>query len=177
MPYRIDAWVCARALAILLVTTTASAQITARDLQVAARALSFLQKPLSGEVSVGIVYVRNNPQSLAEGENLQRLLLPGLKVGNITLRPTLVELDEAPRASVGVFFLTAGVGAEAERLASISRARQLPCFTTDLSQVAAGRCAVGIRSEPKVEIVVNHAAAAASGATFSTVFRMMITEV
>jgi hypothetical protein len=161
---------------LLLVVRTALADVTAQDLQIAARALSFLQKPLSGEVAVGIVYVRGNPQSLEEAESLQRMLNEGLKVGNITLKSTLVSLEQAPRASVGLFFLTTGLGAEAQSLAVISHAKHLPCLTTDLSQVAAGRCAVGVRSQPKIEIVVNRMAATASATTFSTVFRMMITE-
>lgn len=160
----------------LLLARAALADVTAQDLQIAARALSFLQRPLSGEVAVGIVYLRNNPKSLEEAEGLQRMLNEGLKVGNITLKSTLVSLEEAPRASVGLFFLTTGLGVEAQSLADVSHAKHLPCFTTDLSQVAAARCAVGVRSQPKIEIVVNRVAAKASGTTFSTVFRMMITE-
>jgi len=159
-----------------LATPAAVAEVTAQDLQIAARALSFLHKPLNGEVAVGIVYVRGNPQSLKEAESLQRMLNEGLKVGNITLRSSLVSLAETPHASVRLFFLTTGLGADANSLADVSRAKHLPCFTTDLSQVAAGRCAVGVRSQPKIEIVVNRVAATASGTTFSTVFRMMITE-
>ena len=163
-------------LCLLLAARAALADVTAQDLQIAARALSFLQKPPSGDVAMGIVYVPGNPQSRAEAESLQRMLNEGLKVGNITLKSTLISLDEVPRASVGLFFLTTGLGAGAQTLADISHAKHLPCLTTDLSQVAAGRCAVGVRSKPKIEIVVNRVAAAASGATFSTVFRMMITE-
>jgi hypothetical protein len=162
---------------LLLGARAALADVTAQDLQIAARALSFLQKPLSGEVAVGIVYARGNPQSLEEAEALQRMLSEGLKVGSITLKSTLISLEDAPRASVGLFFLTTGLGADAQSLADITHARHLPCLTTDLSQVAAGRCAVGVRSKPKIEIVVNRVAATASDTAFSTVFRMMITEI
>jgi hypothetical protein len=161
---------------LVLAARAAFADVSEQDLQIAARALSFLQKPLNGEVAMGIVYVRGNPQSQAEAESLQRMLNEGLKVGNITLKSTLVSLEEAPRASVGFFFLTTGLGAGAQSLADISQARHIPCFTTDLSQVTAGRCAVGVRSRPKIEIVVNRTAATASDTQFSTVFRMMITE-
>jgi len=50
------------------------------------------------------------------------------------------------------------------------------CLTTDLAQVRGGACAIGIRSGPRVEILVNHAAAESSGVSFSTAFRMLITE-
>jgi hypothetical protein len=36
---------------------------------------------------------------------------------------------------------------------------------------------MGIRSAPKVQIVVNRAAAKDSGVAFATVFRVMITEI
>jgi hypothetical protein len=49
--------------------------------------------------------------------------------------------------------------------------------TTDLNQVRDGVCLMGVRSSPKVQIVVNRAAANASGITFATVFRVMITEI
>jgi hypothetical protein len=40
-----------------------------------------------------------------------------------------------------------------------------------------GACAVGVRSQPRIEVIVNRAAAAASGIVLSAVFRMMITEI
>ncbi len=162
---------------LLLAPSAALAQTSAQDVQVAARALSFLQTPLTGEVTVGIVYIRNNPQSADEAQTLQRLLGSGLIVGNITLQSVLVPLDEAAKANVRLFLLVPGVGAQAQSLADISRTRHLPCVTTDLAQVRAGRCAAGVRSKPTIEILVNRAAAAASGMAFSTVFRMMVTEI
>ena len=73
-------------------------------------------------------------------------------------------------------FLTAGLNDEAQGVAAASRALKIPCVTADLAQVKNGTCAMGIRSQPKIEILVNRAAAEANGTTFSTVFRMMITE-
>jgi hypothetical protein len=163
--------------AIALGTAPAWAEVSSLDLQVAGRALSFLAKPLTGEVTVGIVYSPANGQSLQTAQALQKQLGGGLRVGNLTLKPVLVSVADAPRANVGFFFVTPGIGTEATALSDITRAKQIPCVTTDLSQVTAGRCAVGVRSTPKIEIVVNRAAAAASGTTFSTVFRMMITEI
>lgn len=161
---------------LLLTAGPALAQVTANDLQVAGRALSFLAKPLSGEIRVGIVYGRQNPQSLREAEELQRLMGEGLKVGNLTLKPALIAAADVARANVGLFFLAPGAGAEAKGLAEASRDKHVPCVTTDIAQVQSGYCALGIRSQPKIEIIVNRAAAADSNTTFSTIFRMMITE-
>ena len=153
------------------------AQVSAMDIQVAGRALSFLAKPLTGDVTVGIVYSLTNAGSQQAAQNLQKQLGSGLQVGNLTLKPELVTVAEAARANVGFFFLTPGLGTEAAVMPDITQAKHIPCVTTDLTQVKAGRCTVGVSSAPKIEIVVNRAAAAASGTAFSTVFRMMITEI
>jgi hypothetical protein len=52
----------------------------------------------------------------------------------------------------------------------------LLCVTTDIAQVRRGACVMGVRSRPKVEVFVNRASATANHINFSTVFRVMITE-
>jgi hypothetical protein len=56
------------------------------------------------------------------------------------------------------------------------RSKRIPCITTDLAKVKSGSCAIGVRSQPKIEILVNRNAATGSDLKFSAVFRMMITE-
>jgi hypothetical protein len=155
----------------------AQADVTAGDLQIMGRALGFLDKPMSGEVTVGIVYAPDIPQSAREAEELQRMLAGGLRVGNVLLKPVPVALDHLAQSNVAVLFLTSGLGELAKPVGIASIKRRLPCVTTDLPQVQNGRCAVGVSSEPTVEILVNRAAALASGTTFSTLFRMMISEI
>jgi hypothetical protein len=161
----------------VLAAAPAHAQVTPMDLQVAGRALGFLDKPLSGDIQVVVVYAQNSPQSVEAAESLRSQMGAGLKVGNSTLRPVLVPLTEIGKVNAGLLFLAPGAGAEADALKQVVQAKHLACFTTDIAQVQAGRCAVGVRSQPRIEIIVNRAAAAASGVSFSTVFRMMITEI
>jgi len=154
----------------------ARADITAADLQVAARALTFVENPLSGTVRVGIVYAADKPRSVQQAEALRDLLGNGLRAGNLNLRPVMVESKSVAAANVDLFFLTEQIGASSAQIANASVAKQVPCVTTDIEQVRNGACVMGVRSRPKVEILVNRAAAAASGVTFATVFRVMITE-
>lgn len=146
------------------------------DVQVAARALSFISNPLSGRVSVGILYAAENTRSVRQAESLQGLLQGGYRVGAVELTPVLVELDDAGRAKVDLFFLTEHV--PTGRVPALKDGSGLPalCLTTDLEQVRNGACTIGVRSRPKVEVFVSTAAAEASDITFSTVFRVMITE-
>jgi len=142
---------------LLMLCATAHAEFTLKDVQIAGRALGFLEKPLSGDVKAGIVYAPADPQSVHEAEALQALLGEGLRVGNVRLVPVLVPVTEVGHAKVALFFLIAGI-------------------TAADTKVRAGVCAMGVRSQPKVEILVNRAAAASTSLAFSAVFRMMITE-
>jgi hypothetical protein len=162
---------------LLLAAGPALGQVTPMDLQVVGRALGFLDKPLSGDIHVALVYAQNNPQSVRAAEALQAQMGDGLKVGAATLKPMLVPMTQITRSNAELFFLIPGAGDEMSALTRLVQAQHRPCFTTDIAQVRAGRCAVGISSQPRIEIIVNRAAAAASGTAFSTVFRMMITEI
>lgn len=161
---------------ILVFAPPAMADVTENDLIVAARALAFTDKPPKGELRVGIVYTANSPQSVKQADDLQKMMGAGLRVGGMTLKPVPVKLEDAASADVGMFFLTEGTGADGARLAAATRAKRVPCVTVDIAQVQSGACTMGVRSTPKVEILVNRAAAADSGIVFASVFRMMITE-
>jgi hypothetical protein len=65
-------WPALRALLVAsaLMALPAAAQVTDTTLLVAARALTFLQHPPQGELTVGIVYQRGNAQSAHEAQQL-----------------------------------------------------------------------------------------------------------
>jgi hypothetical protein len=151
-------------------------QVTDTTLLVAARALSFLQHPPQGELIVGIVYQRGNAQSAREAQQLFDAMESGFRAGTLVLRPRLIDLDDLSASGIGLYFLTGGLGGAAAALAPLSRSHHIPCVTTDITQVADGNCAMGVRAQPRVEILVNRAAAAATGMDFSEAFRVMITE-
>ncbi|HEX2791389.1 MAG TPA: hypothetical protein VHN17_13240 [Steroidobacteraceae bacterium] len=159
-----------------LMALPAAAQVSDTTLLVAARALSFLQHPPQGEIIVGIVYQPGNAQSTLEATQLNAMMEDGFRAGQLVLRPRLITLDELAGSNVGLYFLTSELGHAAIALAQLNRSRKIPCITTDIVQVRDGNCAMGVRAIPRVEILVNRAAAAASGMTFSEAFRVMITE-
>jgi len=163
------------AAAMLGAAMNAMAAVSESDLQIAARALSFMTNAPAGTVRVGIVFNPGNPQSAADATQLEQLMAGGLRVGNVTSQPTPVPIDQVGSAQVGLFFLTEGAGAPGQ-LAEVASAKKVACITVDLAQVRGGACAIGIRSGPRVEILVNRAAAESSGVSFSTAFRMLITE-
>jgi len=156
---------------------SARAEFTESDLQIAGRALGFLEKPLSGDINAGIVYAPEDPQSAHEAEALKALLGGGLRIGNITLKPILIPVADVGHADVTILLLTGGVtGVAAKAVTEATKAKRTACITTDLAQVRNGICAMGVSAQPRVEILLNRAAAASTGLSFSAVFRMMITE-
>jgi hypothetical protein len=154
---------------------TAQGQFTLSDLQIAGRALGFLDKPMQGQVTAGIVYAPLNPQSVREAEALKDILGDGLRIGNVTLRPALVPVTDVEHSTAALFLLTDGVD-EVALVSAAARLKRIPCITTDLAKVKSGGCAIGVHSQPKIEILVNRSAASGSQLSFSAVFRMMITE-
>lgn len=169
---------CSLWLAVLaLATLSASAEISITDLQVAARALTFMEQPLSGRVRVGIVHSTRSPRSQSQAKSLATRLDSGLLVGSIELIPVLVPIEEARTAAVDMFLLTEFVPPAFPELSTISRQRQILCVTTDVAQVESGACTVAVRSRPTVEIIVNREAAVNSGVRFATAFRVMVTEI
>lgn len=162
---------------LLVLGSPARADVTTADVQVAARAISFVSNPLSGTVRVGIVYAAGNPKSVQQAQSLRGMLGNGLRVGRLELRPVLLKSTDIAGADVDLFFLTEFMTAnETPKLLGTSSAKPVLCVTNDIAQVRSGACVMGVRSRPKVEVFVNRASATASNTNFSTVFRVMITE-
>lgn len=170
---------CLPVLAVLslIFAAPARADLTRTDVQIAARALSFVSNPLTGPVRVGIVYSEKSPRSVREANNLRDILSGGLKIGALELSPVMVELKDVAGADVDLFFLTEFMEPNALPRPTADGPSPRVCVTTDIEQVRNGSCAIGVRSRPKVEVFVSRSAAEASNIKFSTVFRVMITEI
>lgn len=165
------------AAAAVLMAGTAWSQVSETDLLVAGRAIGFIDSLRPGTLSVGVVYAPGNAQSEQQARELAALLGDGRRIGSFTLKPVMLPVDRLNSQRVALYFLTDGVGAEAAKVGTASRTRKIPCITYDLSQVRAGACTMGVRTHPRIEVLVNHAAAEASGTQFAAVFRMLITEI
>lgn len=154
------------------------ADIGAKDVQVAAKTFGFTVPPLTGTVKVAVVFDPATPASQAEADQLTAILGSGLAVGATTLVPVPVPVGQLDGGldGVGVAFVTAGLSAHHERIFAATKARKLLSVSVDTSCVQSARCVMGVKSEPKVEILVNKAAAEASSVTFAPAFRMMISE-
>lgn len=162
-------------LAALAWSATVRADVTATDMQVAARALSFMEKPLPGDVRMGIVYSSMSPRSSRQARELRELIDGGLRVSGLEFTPELVEVGSLASARVDLYFLTEHIGA-ADIARFTASAASIPCVTTDIERVRQGACSMGVQSRPGIEVFVNRDAAKACGVRFATAFRVMINE-
>ena len=174
---RIKSAILAIGAVAVLSSMPAGAEVTQTDMLVAGRAIGFIDNLKRGDVRVGIVYDPGIAQSSQQAAELKGLMNNGLRIGNLTLKPVMLPAGKSDNGGIDLFFLTEGAGSTASKVSRISRERKIPCITFDLNQVRNANCAIGVRSQPRIEVLVNHSAAVASGIELAVVFRMMITEI
>ena len=174
---RIKSVVLAITAITILSSIPAGAEVTQTDILVAGRAIGFIDNLKRGDVRVGIVYDPGIAQSSQQAAELNALMNRGLRIGSLTLKPVMLPAGKSDNGGIDLFFLTEGAGSAAGYVGRIGRERKIPCITFDLNQVRNANCAIGVRSQPRIEVFVSRAAAAASGIELAAVFRMMIKEI
>jgi hypothetical protein len=147
---------------------------TPKDLQVLGRAMAFLLPPPGPGTVVAVAYSASDDASRRDAEAVAAAMSDGLRVGNV--RVPLKVVDTATVAAGGYRVVIAAQGVASPTLSNAVRAGHSLCVTTEQEVVQAGLCTMAIRSEPRVDILVNHAVAAADGVEFAAAFRMMIRE-
>ncbi len=149
----------------------AQAGFTAKDAQILGRVLGFLEPAPPSSVTLALVY--DSPASQKEAEALAGQIAG--KAGNFTLVPKLVKASDLAGSGANAILVMDGVGGSAA--ADATKNKKIPCFTGDTALVRSGGCLISIKTDPKVEILVNGALSKASGVSFGAAFRMMITEI
>jgi hypothetical protein len=151
-----------------------AATLSSQELQIIGHAVAFLQPPPTGG-AVAVVYAAGDAASRRDADAIAGEIGTGLQAGNLLLPVRVV--DEAAIAQGGFVVAIAAAGANGAMLGAAMRAAHILCVTADLATVQAGFCTLGIVTRPRVEIVLNHTAAAAADITFAAAFRMMVREI
>jgi hypothetical protein len=163
------------ALAVLAAPAVSHAD-AAKDLQVAGRALSFLENGPTGRVTIGVVFDPAKPSSVAEKDAVMAAMGGGYSAGALTIVGAPMPVSALGGAGgVKALFVTTGVNYGA--VGAAAKAKKVITIGTDPACVKSGACVMGVSTEPKVEITVNRSAADAVGAAFKAAFRMMIKEI
>ncbi len=152
----------------------AAASLSPQELQTLGGAIAFMQPPPGGG-AIAVVYAAGDPASRQDAEAIAGEFGNGLKTNGALLPAKVVEA--AALAGGGFALAIAASGANGPPLGAAVRAAHLLCVTAELAAVQAGFCTMAISTDLRVQIVVNHAAAATCGVGFAAAFRMMIHEI
>ena len=148
-----------------------------RDLQLLGQSLSFLREPPNGPLQVGIVYPAGSALGRAEAQAIAAQFSGGIHAGAVTLEPHLVTVDQVTRGTgLSVLVLTDAALPDAGHIAQALAGNGVLTVAFNPATNRSHDVVMAIRGEPRVEILVNRAAAQAAGIQFSTAFRMMIQE-
>jgi hypothetical protein len=162
-------------LCALLIPLSAHAD-AAKNLGVAGRALTFLENGPTGKATLGVVFDPSKSASVAEKNAIMAAIGGGYAAGALTLVGKPVEADDVGGVSgVQALYVTGGVNYAA--VGAAAKAKKIITIGSDPACVRSGACAMGVATDPKVDITVNRATAAAVGASFKAAFRMMINEI
>jgi hypothetical protein len=163
-------------LPLLVAATPAFAGDEAKVVEIAARALSFLEPAPSGEVPLTIVFDPAVPASVSQKDAVIGALGAAVTVGSLSLKPTALPIGDLGSASGPAMFLTTGLDGSLDKVAAAVAGKQVVTIGADTSCVSSGKCVLGVETQPKVQVLVNAAAAKAAGVSFKSAFRMMVKE-
>lgn len=155
----------------------AATDVTAADLQAAARALGFLEGlPNDGTLVVAIVYSSRAPESKALAVQTAGRLgaLPG--PNKTVFRTKIFSVADLAQTSdrLDAIFLLPGLSTDAETIVEVLRRRRVVSISNDPTCLDANCCVLMVRAGNGVEIVLHTALATAVSANFSAVFTMMV---
>jgi hypothetical protein len=151
-----------------------AASLTSRDLQIIAKALGFLDPAPPGG-SVAVVYEHTVAGSKDDAEAIVRLFGEGLDSGGGKITGRAIDAGLLGNGT-GYIAIIMAAGAEDQGAVS-ARPRGLLSITAADGLVRSGRCVMAVHSEPRVEIIVNRAAAQAAGVGFTAAFGMLVHEI
>ena len=158
----------------LFATPAAAQSVSERELQILTRAASFIRPELPSTASVAIAFEDGNAASRMDAEAIAAAFGTERRSGALVLRPELVTTDVLAQTKFSI--VIAAVHANSPKVLAATRTARALCVTSELAAVREGLCAMTIQSGPRVEILLNHEAAATAGVSFAVAFRMMIRE-
>ncbi len=161
----------------VLPVQAAEAEFSVKDAQVLGRTLGYVGDGVTGAVVVGVAVSPADPNSQREAERIRTIIGTGLPTGRVRLQARLVPVDQLVRATgFDAFYITQSPGANMDAVFSAAQRLHVPTISTDPQCLRSGDCVVGFTSEPKVEIVIDRAAAERAGVRFMQAFRMLVKE-
>lgn len=160
----------------LAAVSSAAYATDASDIAIALKTLPMLSSPLKGRVMAGIIYDRNDQESLKDANAIAEIIDGGLIApGGATIVSTLVPSDDLAKLAVAkVAFIAKGTGSSFDAIASETRRLGILTISSDLTCVKHDKCILGVVSSPSVEIYYSPDAAESSHVNFIHSFSMLV---
>jgi hypothetical protein len=164
------------ALGVALPTNEGRAETSAKDTQVIVKAIGFLSTKPTGQVPVAVVYDTTTPASRQDAETI-KAQLDGVS-GSLHPSAKIIPVDQLASFSGIAAIIAAGSSpASFDAAAKAVHGKKILTVSTDPTCARSGKCVLAVKSEPKVEILLNSSAAQDAGVEFVPTFRMMISEI
>jgi hypothetical protein len=170
-------FVCLALLGALLLQpgTASAASLSAKDVQIVAKAMGFLDPPPAGG-AIAVIYSGADAASKADADAIVALFGDGVSMKGGSIKANAIEAAALGDAG-GYVGIIVAAGVVGDSAINGAKTRHIPCVTGNLAIVEAGRCLMAVQSEPKVNITVNRDAAKAAGVAFAPAFSMLIHEI
>jgi hypothetical protein len=151
----------------------ASASLSARDVQIVAKILGFLDPPPAGGV-VAVIYAAHDAASKRDAEAIAGMFGGGLASGGGVLRARTVAAGAlGDGGGYAAIILAAGAEREGGAVAGVHGVLSI---TAADALVRSGRCVMAVHSQPRVDITISRMAARAAGVNFTAAFGMLVHE-
>ncbi len=150
---------------------------TLNELKVGVRVLDFLTAPLRGQVPIAVIYDGSSKASADDALAIQGWLNSGVSSAKAHLVPSLLDGRQlGPALPFQVVLVASGSAGYFDRIFNLALKSHALVISSDLQCAYEGKCAVGVSSTPRVEVIVNRAVATSCEVEFTEAFRMMVRE-
>ena len=162
----------------ILIITFALAPLTAQamdefDLSVGFKTLPLLENKMSGVVPVAIIYDPKIPESQAEANAINKIIVGGFRAPHdIRLSPIMVSVDDLSALSAAKIGLLTK-GSCTDKVASFAKSQRILTMSSELDCVKSDRSVLGIVSRPTIDIYLSEPAADEAKVSFSPAFVMI----
>jgi hypothetical protein len=178
--FAVRRWIKARAafamamLCLWQMPFASAASLSSKDVQLIAKVITFLDPPPAGG-RIAIVYAGGSAAARTDAEAIMALFGDGVRTRRGLITAILVEASALAEAA-GYSAVILAADTPGGVVTAAAKAGRIPCISADTTLVHSGACMIAVRSEPKVDITVNRAAARDAGVAFAPVFQLLIRE-
>ncbi len=154
-----------------------AADVVSGDIEAAIRALGFLDSlQRRPSIAVAVVYKGGDAESKALAQRTAAIMsgLPGPNGASISVAVVAAnELAQVPHR-MDAIYLVPGAADQGRMVADYARRQHVVTVSSDPACLGAQCCALMVRAAARTEIVLDTAVAHETGASFSSVFMMMV---